>query len=183
MTIKFATNRLIFRMLCSGDLEFMLKLTGNPEVVRYLPGMITDEGMMRSWLSSVQPEDNEYLICLKETGEPVGECSLTLQENGSSCEIGYMLLPQYWNQGYGTEAAEWLMNMGRAYDAQRITAMTHAKNSASVRILEKLGFKKNSIGWMLFEASDGLHDSQIDSYVYEMNTDIQCSEESEHEDG
>ena len=55
VTIKFATNRLGFRMLCSDDLEFMLKLTGNPEVVRYLPGMITDEGMMRSWLSSVQP--------------------------------------------------------------------------------------------------------------------------------
>ena len=72
MTIKFATNRLVFRMLCSDDLKFMLKLTGNPEVVRYLPGMITDEGMMRSWLSSVQPEDNEYLICLKETGEPIG---------------------------------------------------------------------------------------------------------------
>lgn len=59
MTINFATNRLVFRMLCSDDLEFMLKLTGNPEVVRYLPGMITDEGMMHSWLSSVQPEDNE----------------------------------------------------------------------------------------------------------------------------
>ena len=183
MTIMFATNRLVFRMLCSNDLEFMLKLTGNPEVVRYLPGMITDEGMMRSWLSSVQPEDNEYLICLKETGEPIGECSLTLQENDSSCEIGYMLLPQYWNQGYGTEVAEWLMSMARAYDVLRITAMTHAQNTASVSILEKLGFKKNSIGWMLFEASDGLHDSQIDCYVYEKETNILSSEESEHEDG
>lgn len=94
-----------------------------------------------------------------------------------------MLLPQYWNQGYGTEVAEWLMNMGRAYDVLRITAMTHTKNSASVRILEKLGFKKNSIGWMLFETSEGLHDSQIDCYVCEKNTDIPRSEESEHEDG
>ncbi len=73
--------------------------------------------------------------------------------------------------------------MARAYDVLRITAMTHAQNSASVRILEKLGFKKNSIDWMLFEASDGLHDSQIDCYVYEMNTEILRSEESEQEDG
>ena len=144
MTINFATNRLVFRMLCSDDLEFMLKLTGNPEVVRYLPGMITDEGMMRSWLSSVQPEDNEYLICLRETEEPIGECSLTLQENGSSCEIGYMLLPQHWNQGYVTEAAEWLMNMGRAYDVPCITAMTHAQNAASVRILENWILRKTA---------------------------------------
>lgn len=183
MTIKFATDRLVFRMLCSDDLEIMLKLTGNPEVVRYLPGMISDEGMMRSWLSSVQPEDNEYLICLRETGEPIGECSLTLQEDGSSCEIGYMLLPQYWSLGYGTETAAWLLNMARSYDVLRITAMTHPQNTASIRILEKLRFEKYSIGWMLFETSDGMHDNQIDCYVYETKTIFPRSEESEHENG
>ena len=75
------------------------------------------------------------------------------------------------------------MSMARAYDVLRITAMTHAQNTASVSILEKLGFKKNSIGWMLFEASDGLHDNQIDCYMYEKETNILSSEESEHEDG
>lgn len=169
MTIKFASDRLVYRMLCADDLNLMLTLTGNPDVVRFLPGMITDEGMMRRWLSSLQPEDNEYLIRLKETGVLIGECSLTLQEEGSSCEIGYMLLPQYWNQGYGTEVAEWLMSMAKACAVRRITAMTHAQNTASVRILEKLGFKKNNIGWMLFETPDGLQDSQINSYLYEMN--------------
>ena len=169
MTIKFASNRLVYRMLCAADLDFMLTLTGNSDVVRYLPGMITEESMMRSWVSSVQPEDNEYVIRLKETGEPIGECSLTLQEDGTSCEIGYMLLPQYWNLGYGSEVAEWLMRMAKAYTVRRVTAMTHAQNTASVRILEKLGFKKNNIGWMLLETPDGLQDSQIDSYLYEMN--------------
>jgi len=167
--IKFASDRLMYRMLCADDLDFMLMLTGNPDVVRYLPGMITDEEMMRSWVSSVQPEDDEYLIRLKDSGEPIGECSLTRQPDGSSCEIGYMLLPQYWNQGYGTEIAEWLMNMAKACAVRRVTAMTHAQNTASVRILKKLGFKKNNIGWMLFETPDGLQDSQIDSYLYEMN--------------
>ena len=169
MRIKFASDRLMYRMLCADDLDFMLMLTGNPDVVRYLPGMITDEEMMRSWLSSVQPEDDEYLIRLKGTGEPIGECSLTPQEDGASCEIGYMLLPQYWNQGYGTEVAEWLMNMAKACAVRRVTAMTHAHNTASVRILEKLGFKKNNIGWMLFETPNGLQDSQIDSYLYVIN--------------
>ena len=169
MTIKFESDRLVYRMLCVDDLEFMLALTGEPDVVCYLPGMITDEGMMRSWISSLHPEDNEYLICLKETGAPIGECSLTLQAEGTSCEIGYMLLPQYWNQGYGTEVAQWLMSMAKAYGVRRITAMTHAQNTASVRILDKLFFKRNNIGWMLFETPDGLQDSQIDSFLYEIN--------------
>ena len=166
---RFTSSRLVFRMLCTDDLHVMLTLTGDPDVVRYLPGMIIDEGMMRAWLSSVQPEDNEYIICLKETGEIIGECSLTLQEDGTSCEIGYMLLPQYWNQGYGTEVAGWLMSLARAYTVLRVTAMTHAQNTASVRILKKLGFRKNNIGWMLFDTPDGLQDSQIDNYVYEIN--------------
>lgn len=175
MTIKFTSDRLKFRPVCEDDLEFMLTLTGNPDVVRYLPGMIVDEDMMRSWLSNVQPEDDEYCIYLKDTGEAIGECSLTLQEDGASCEIGYMLLPQYWNQGYGTEAAEWLMNMARACAVLRITAMTHAQNIASVRILEKLGFQKSSIGWMLFETPDGMQGSQIDCYVYERMKDEQMT--------
>lgn len=175
MTIKFTSDRLKFRPVCEDDLKFMLTLTGNPDVVRYLPGMIADEDMMRSWLSNVQPEDDEYCIYLKDTGEAIGKCSLTLQEDGASCEIGYMLLPQYWNQGYGTEAAEWLMNMARACAVLRITAMTHAQNIASVRILEKLGFQKSSIGWMLFETPDGMQGSQIDCYVYERMKDEQMT--------
>lgn len=169
MIMKFSSDRLLFRLLCAEDLKFMLALTGEPDVVQYLPGMITDEDMMRSWLSSLQPEDNEYLIFLKETGTPIGKCSLTLQPDESSCEIGYMLLPQYWNQGYGTEIAQWLMSMAESYGVSRITAMSHAQNAASVRILEKLGFKKYTIGWMLVDTPDGMQGSQIDSYMYEKN--------------
>ena len=168
MRIRFATDCLVFKMLRQEDISFMLTLTGNPDVVHYLPGMITDEETMRGWLSSLQMEDNEYRICLRGTDEPIGECSLTLREDGTSCEIGYMLLPQYWNQGFGTEVARWLMDMAKSYDVFRITAMTHEQNTASVRILEKLGFRKANTGWMLYEAADGLHDSQMDSYVYEV---------------
>lgn len=167
MKMKYVSDRLLFRLLRAEDLQFMLELTGEPDVVRYLPGMITDKGMMRSWLSSLRPEDNEYLICLKETGVPIGECSLTLQTDETSCEIGYMLLPQYWNRGYGTEVAQWLMAMAEAYGVRRITARTHAQNGASVRILKKLSFRKYAIGWMLIDTPDGMQNSQLDSYMYE----------------
>lgn len=134
-----SSERLSFRSLCVDDLSFMLTLTGNPAVVRYIPGMITDEGMMRGWISSLSPEDNELLIVLRESGIPIGECSLTLQEDEASCEIGYMLLPQYWHQGYGTETAHCLMKVAQAHGIRKITAMTHLKNEASVRLLKKTG--------------------------------------------
>ena len=77
------------------DLAFMLKLTGNPAVIRYIPGMITDAKTMEAWLRSLRPEDHEYQILLRETGTPIGECSLTLNPDGRSCEVGFMLLPEY----------------------------------------------------------------------------------------
>ncbi len=164
---RLSSERLSFRPLCANDLSFMLTLTGNPDVVRYLPGMITDEAMMRGWLASLSSEDNEFLIVLRDTNAPIGECSLTLREEEGSCEIGYMLLPQYWNQGYGTETARWLMLAAEVLGVQKVTAMTHAQNGASVRILQKLGFQKYTVGWMLIDTPDGMKDSQMDGYVYE----------------
>lgn len=164
---RLSSERLSFRPLCVEDLDFMLTLTGNPDVVRYLPGMITDEAMMRGWLASLSSEDNEFLIVLRHTSAPIGECSLTLREEEETCEIGYMLLPQYWNQGYGTESARWLMMAAQAHGVQKVTAMTHVQNGASVRILQKLGFQKYTIGWMLIDTPEGMKDSQMDGYVYE----------------
>ena len=164
---RLSSERLSFKPLCANDRNFMLTLTGNPDVVRYLPGMIMDEAMMRGWLASLNSDGNEFLIILHDTSAPIGECSLTLREEEGSCEIGYMLLPQYWNQGYGMETARWLMMAAQAHGVQKVTAMTHAQNGASVRILQKLGFQKNTIGWMLIDTPEGMKDSQMDGYVYE----------------
>lgn len=159
-------KRLSFRKLTADDLSFMLTLTGDPGVVRYLPGMITDESMMRQWISALRADENEYLISLSDTDEPIGECSLTPNADSLSCEIGYMLLPKYWDQGFGTETACWLLNTAKALGFQRITATTHSQNGASIRILNKLGFQKSAIGWMLTEDFAGIQDNQMECYAY-----------------
>ena len=160
-------KRLSFRKLTADDLSFMLTLTGAPGVVRYLPGMITDESMMRQWISALRADENEYLISLSDTDEPIGECSLTPNADSLSCEIGYMLLPKYWDQGFGTETACWLLNTAKALGFQRITATTHSQNGASIRILNKLGFQKSAIGWMLIDTPTDLRDNQLDVYMFE----------------
>ena len=122
-------------------------------------------------VEQVLDSDQEYQwgFTLKDSGYLFGSGGIFFNKEEKAWEIGYNLMHKYWNQGYGTEVAEWLMNMAKACAVRRVTAMTHAQNTASVRILEKLGFKKNNIGWMLFETPDGLQDSQIDSYLYVIN--------------
>nr|DAR21907.1 MAG TPA: TIGR02452 family protein [Caudoviricetes sp.] len=163
----FSSERLIFRPLCEEDLDFMLRLTENPDVVRYIPGMITDREMMHSWLKTLQPTDHEFLILLEGTAEPIGECSLTQHAEQDSCEIGYMLLPHFWNQSYGTEIVQALMHYAESSGISKITATTHAGNTVSVHLLRKLGFEKYTIGWMLFDGPGSLDDHQLDGYLYE----------------
>lgn len=167
------TERLVMAVLGPDDLSFMLKLTGNPDVIRYVPGMITDAPTMEAWLRSLKPEDHEYQILLRETGTPIGECSLTLNPDGRTCEVGYMLLPEYWEQGYGTEAVAWLIELATSLGMEKVTAMTHHDNAASSNLLKKLGFQREAIGWFLYENGDGLSDDCVDTYVYMANGNIE----------
>ena len=125
----------------------MLRLVGDPKVTRFIHGLIQDREMLISWIKSLRPSDHEYIITIEETGEEIGECSLTQQ--GDSAEIGFMLFPKYWLQGYGTEVVTSLIEIARDMKLKELTATTDARNKAAIRLLEKCGFKKQKSGWIV----------------------------------
>jgi RimJ/RimL family protein N-acetyltransferase len=135
------------REITAEDADFMMRLITDRKVTRFIPGMIQDREMLISWIQSLRPSDHEYIITIEETGEEIGECSLTKQ--GDSAEIGFMLLPKYWLQGYGTEVVTSLVEIARDMRLNELTATTDARNKAAIRLLEKCGFKKQKHGWMV----------------------------------
>ena len=57
--------------------------------------------------------------------------------------LWYTIHPSYWSQGYATEAAHRLLNFGfRELRLRRIWADGDPANGASVRVLEKLGMRR-----------------------------------------
>ena len=135
------------REINTEDADFMLRLVGDPKVTRFLPELIQDREMLISWIQSLRPTEHEYIIAIEETGEEIGECSLTQQSD--SAEIGFMLLPKYWLQGYGTEVVTSLIEIARDMRLKELTATTDARNKAAIRLLEKCAFKKQKRGWMV----------------------------------
>lgn len=135
------------REINTEDADFMLRLVSDSKVTRFLPGLIQDREMLISWIQSLRPSDHEYIITIEETGEEIGECSLTKQ--GDSAEIGFMLLPKYWLQGYGTEVVTSLVEIARDMRLNELTATTDARNKAAIRLLEKCGFKKQKSSWIV----------------------------------
>ena len=85
------------------------------------------------------------IIIEKETGAIIGECGfLQLKKNDPShIEIGYMLDESYWQNGYGSEIVEALINYGKnEMNLPKLKAGVNAQNIYSIRILEKHGFSE-----------------------------------------
>lgn len=71
--------------------------------------------------------------------EYIGMGAITLNDEYDAPEIEYMLLPQFWNKGYGTKLVELLLNMVK--DSSTIVAITDPDNTYSRKILLKNGFE------------------------------------------
>ena len=85
-------------------------------------------------------------ICLRDGGEPIGYCALivgrtTLDEP----EIAYELLKRFHGHGYATEAAGALVLAAAATGRHRLWSTVGAWNTPSLRVLEKIGFRRDHV--------------------------------------
>ena len=132
---------MILRPFTPDDIDELLRIAGNPEVTRYTPNLIRDRETLVSWMKGMPATDHEYMIL--QEGQVIGECSL--DENGG--EIGIMLYPEYWHQGYGTAAVKELMKIAESLGMDEVSAQTDRNNAACIGLLESLGFIRCGIGW------------------------------------
>ena len=99
------------------------------------------------------------------SGELVGVISLTpgRDVNRYSAEVGYFVGEQYWNRGYATEALMLVVNFAQyRHGFKRLFAKVFDFNLASMRVLEKVGFKKEGI----MKSSAVKADKVIDEHLY-----------------
>ena len=99
------------------------------------------------------------------SGELVGVISLTpgRDVNRYSAEVGYFVGEQYWNKGYATEALMLVVNFAQyRHNFKRLFAAVFDFNLASMRVLEKAGFKKEGI----MKSSAVKDDKVIDEHLY-----------------
>lgn len=88
--------------------------------------------------------DGEVHLLVCVDGEPVGMAGLSdLQPDWGVAELGYYVDPNAQGSGYATEAARLLARYG--FEQRRLAklfAHVLATNPASVRVLEKVGFRE-----------------------------------------
>lgn len=105
------TGRLQLKEMTLSDMEALTVMLQDENVMYAYNGAFNDEETL-AWMQKQLQRYKEYGfglwgVFLKDTGEMIGQCGITMQEYKKSQipEIGYLLAHKYWHKGYATEAA------------------------------------------------------------------------------
>lgn len=132
-------------------LESVHEYASDPENTRFmlrLPNTTIEE--TRDFLQAAENEwkrgkPSFYEFAVIYEGQQIGAVSLYL-EGGSSGELGWILNKKYWHRGIAYEAASALMDYAiRELGIRHFIAHCDAENTASYRIMEKLGMSRTSV--------------------------------------
>ena len=101
-------------------------------------------------------------ISLKNESEIIGFCKCEIEIPKVRADLGYDLRPDYWNMGIMTETLNAIINFTfQTLHINRIEAAVSTENSASIRVLEKLGFVKEGILRERSYCRDSCHDMMM----------------------
>jgi RimJ/RimL family protein N-acetyltransferase len=144
------TPRLILRPFLAEDFEAIHAMRSDAEVARYLYGepMSDDEArafLQRKMATPAWTREGDWLTAAaveRASGTTVGDVSLHwVSERDRTAEIGFIVDPRHHGKGFATEAAGALVDWAFASGLHRVIGRTEARNTASARVLEKLGMR------------------------------------------
>ncbi len=149
------TERLHIRPYRADDLEPMLTMFGRADVSRYLMWEPLDRETGARMLERrigqdrVGEEGQGFGLVVEERdgGRFVGEVVLRwLSEESRQGEVGWSVHPDAQGRGYATEAADAMLRLGfEELGLHRIIAECDPRNDASIRVMEKLGMRREAL--------------------------------------
>lgn len=148
------TGRLIVRRFAETDLEDVLAYQTHPEMLNYVPEEpMTKEGAVSYLAKQANLEHPAYgaaggwlsfAVQSASNAKVIGEVGIFFEpEPKSEGAIGWMVHPNYWGQGFATEAAHVLIRHAfLERKLHRLTSGCDTQNTASWRLMERLGMRR-----------------------------------------
>lgn len=162
---ELETEGLLLRMWKASDVPAFARLNANEEVNRFLPGPLTQEvsdalaeritdalgrngfGYWAVEKKGALAGSPEQFIGFVGIG-PITELRPVRQKLGHpAVELGWRLLPEFWNMGYATEAAKAAIDYAFSrLHVPEVVSFTVPENAASLRVMSKLGLRRDRGG-------------------------------------
>lgn len=165
-TPELTTSRLHLRPISAADFETLFWLRSDERVNQFIdrqpPENLAD---VASWFEKIKEKAAAdglfyWAICMKGEGASlVGTaCLFNFSTENSTVEIGYELHPDFQKKGLANEALQAVIRF--CFDKlpfETIEADIHKNNAASIKLIEKHGFKpapsnadENENGFVIF---------------------------------
>jgi RimJ/RimL family protein N-acetyltransferase len=170
--MKLTTTRLHIRPVKVDDSKAMFKYRSHAETNEFLSLRPKSENDVKEFIKKTNSQINiegswfQFVLIEKNSNSLIGDIGIHFIEDGSDnkqVEIGYTLDKDYRGKGFATEALRVVIDyLFKDLNKHRISASIDPKNSASIKLIERLGFRKEAH----FVESLFFHDQWVDDVIY-----------------
>jgi RimJ/RimL family protein N-acetyltransferase len=143
--VRIETDRLLLRPLTAADLDEVVELHAMPEIVRTMGEYTRPAALERLERNELEWEERGHgLVAILEraSGRFLGRSGLKYWPQFDETEVGWVLRPDVWGQGFATETGRACLDWGfRDLGVPYVTAMILPDNHRSIRVAERLGME------------------------------------------
>jgi RimJ/RimL family protein N-acetyltransferase len=157
------TARLVLRPFHAGDVDAVFRSCKDPETRRWLANLpepytrADAERFVTDVAVRGRAEGRELTCAVEADGKLVAACGLHHLRDGARLgpEIGYWTAPWARGRGHAAEAARGLADWAFAHGAVRVHLFTDVANTASQRVAERAGFRREGVVRRCLDQRDG----------------------------
>ena len=150
---RLESERLVLRSLADGDVPALFEIFGDADAMRFWSWpAFTREEQARALLDDIRRHFAartlfQWGIARKSDDAVIGTVTLfQVDHEHRRCEIGFALSRSTWGQGIATEAVTRIIRFAfEELGLHRIEADPDPQNLASIRVLERQGFKHEGL--------------------------------------
>ena len=147
---RLESKRLILRRYEEKDIDMQYSVLLDERLHKYIkfPNLTKDEEFecIKKWIEDADIDRHEkWVIELKDSHIVVGNISVNdINKKNNYCNVGYVIMYDYWGKGYATESLELVSNYllnERGYHL--VECSCNELNKQSSKVMIKAGFKKD----------------------------------------
>ncbi|PGK33339.1 GNAT family N-acetyltransferase [Bacillus anthracis] len=137
-------ERLLIRNFEFEDWQAVHEYTSDSNVMKYIPDGVFTEEDTRNFVNKNMGENaKNFPVILIDENILIGHIVFHKYFGEHTYEIGWVFNPKYYNKGYASEAAQATLKYGfKEMKLHRIIATCQPENTASYRLMEKIGMRR-----------------------------------------
>jgi ribosomal-protein-alanine N-acetyltransferase len=143
--VLLETVRLRIRPLEADDWRPMHAYLSDPAVRFFVPEWPETEEQAEEFVRRNLDDPRQYAVVLRDDGGLIGHIGFWKWFGPQTYEIGWAIAPAHQGCGYATEAAGAVLAYAfETLGLHRVVATCNPANTASVRVMEKLGMRREA---------------------------------------